>query len=191
MNYLGHLLLSRDHEEVLIGNFLADRLNSTEQKNLPEYYQPGIRFHRWIDYTTDQHKEVKKMVSIIRPIYRRYAPVALDVYMDHLISTSWQLYTSEPWNIFKNRVYKTLREHSSRLPDGYNRGMLSMVDHDWLDQYGDIKGLAAIMRRLDIRARHSKPFESGLDELHAQRDLLQEHFDPFFRDMIVQSSQFF
>jgi len=79
MNYLGHLLLSGQDEDLLIGNFLADRLTAKQQRVLDLQYQKGLQFHRWIDQTTDRHPNIRQMARMIRPIYGRYAPVALSL----------------------------------------------------------------------------------------------------------------
>ena len=57
MNYLGHLVLSGDSEDVLFGNFISDAIKGSSYKNWTISIQKGILLHRNIDTWTDSHFE--------------------------------------------------------------------------------------------------------------------------------------
>ena len=49
MNYLGHLVLSGQDDEVLLGNFMADAVKGSSYKMYSTGVQEGILLHRKID----------------------------------------------------------------------------------------------------------------------------------------------
>ena len=56
MNYLGHLVLSGQDDEVLLGNFMADAVKGSSYKMYSTGVQEGILLHRKIDDFTDKHQ---------------------------------------------------------------------------------------------------------------------------------------
>ena len=56
MNYLGHLVLSGQDDEVLLGNFIADAIKGSSYKMYSTGVQKGILLHRKIDDFTDKHQ---------------------------------------------------------------------------------------------------------------------------------------
>ena len=60
MNFLAHIYLSFDNDEITIGNFIADSIRGNKFKHLPKNIQKGITLHRHIDTFTDAHKTVRK-----------------------------------------------------------------------------------------------------------------------------------
>ncbi|GIS88192.1 MAG: hypothetical protein CM1200mP18_09020 [Gammaproteobacteria bacterium] len=49
MNYLAHLYLSGDIEDLVIGNFIGDAVRGDQYKRLKPAVQAGVRLHREID----------------------------------------------------------------------------------------------------------------------------------------------
>ncbi len=83
MNYLGHLVLSGDDNELLFGNFIADAVKGNSYLDWPKNIQKGILLHRFIDDFTDNnshylagkrrfYNEFPKMVGVINEIIYDY-----------------------------------------------------------------------------------------------------------------------
>ncbi len=64
MNYLAHIYLSYDNDQVKIGNFIADFIKGNNFKKFPEAIQKGILLHRLIDSFTDAHPVVRKSKTL-------------------------------------------------------------------------------------------------------------------------------
>ena len=60
MNYLAHLYLSGDIEDLMIGNFIGDAIRGDQYKRLKPAVQAGVRLHREIDRFTDTHNTVRR-----------------------------------------------------------------------------------------------------------------------------------
>jgi acyl carrier protein phosphodiesterase len=80
MNYLAHLYLSADRPLLAIGNFIADHVKGSMADQYDGEVRDGIRLHRMIDEFTDSHPIVEKSKARLRPDFRKYAPVIVDLY---------------------------------------------------------------------------------------------------------------
>ena len=58
MNFLAHLYLSGDSDEIKVGNFIADHVKGKRYLSYPEDIQTGILLHRQIDSFTDNIREL-------------------------------------------------------------------------------------------------------------------------------------
>ncbi|MEQ8424061.1 MAG: DUF479 domain-containing protein, partial [Cyclobacteriaceae bacterium] len=90
MNFLAHIYLSGDNAQLMIGNFIGDFVKG---KNLSARYNPdvvlGIELHRAIDEYTDSHDVVQKSKVRLRPKYRHYSGVIVDMFYDHFLAKNW------------------------------------------------------------------------------------------------------
>ncbi len=55
MNFLAHLYLSGNSEELLIGSFIADAVKGSNFEGYHPQVVKGIKLHRCIDTFTDSH----------------------------------------------------------------------------------------------------------------------------------------
>jgi len=86
MNFLAHLFLSFDNEDIMIGNFIADMIRNKDVSTFSEGVQKGIALHRKIDSYTDVHPIVKQGTKLMQPYHSKYSPVVIDVFYDYLLS---------------------------------------------------------------------------------------------------------
>jgi len=100
MNFLAHLYLSCDNEDLMIGNFIADFIRNKEVKDYSPEIQKGIFLHRQIDTYTDLHPMVKKGTHRLQKYHRKYSPVIVDVFYDYLLANNWERYSGKAWMIF-------------------------------------------------------------------------------------------
>src|SRR5690349_12341831 len=93
MNFLAHIFLSGDDPEIMVGNFIGDFVKG---RNLDDRFSSGIvkgiELHRAIDEYTDSHPVVAQSKNRLRPKYRHYAPVIVDVFYDHFLAKNWKNY---------------------------------------------------------------------------------------------------
>src|SRR5690606_17104395 len=93
MNFLAHVYLSGDNPKIMVGNFIGDfvkggRLSERFEKDIAR----GIELHRAIDDFTDSHAVVLKSKERLRPKYRHYSPVIVDMFYDHILARHWNDY---------------------------------------------------------------------------------------------------
>lgn len=183
MNYLGHLLLSGQDEGLLMGNFMVDRLGVKELLTLDARYQDGVLFHRHIDMTTDNHPWFKASLKMLYPVYKKYAAVVLDVFIDYLMASRWSEYSNENFSGFKQRVYGVLNRHVHFMPLQSQSSIRYMIEHDFIEQYDDWEGLAMVFARLDDRTSFPSRFVDNINFLKQHESKFQEDFRRFFLDL--------
>jgi acyl carrier protein phosphodiesterase len=172
MNFLGHLYLSGDDPEVIVGNFMADAVKGRDLGRFTPGLEQGIRLHRAIDVFTDEHPLTRSGRERLREHAGKYAGVALDVFYDHILAISWAELHPEPLPLFVERMYTVLQQHAAWMPER-TRGMLPyMVQGDWLGSYARVEGIGRALAGLSRRV----PAGSALFGAEA---VLERHLDAY------------
>ena len=108
MNFLAHIYLSGDTNEILIGNFIGDYVKGNDYLKYPTNIGKGILLHRKIDAFTDKHSVTKSCKTFINPKYRKFSGIVIDIFYDHFLATNWEQYSSVPLKEFAIRKYNIL-----------------------------------------------------------------------------------
>jgi acyl carrier protein phosphodiesterase len=191
MNFLAHLYLSGDDNKLMIGNFIGDFVKG---KNALEKFEPeiirGIEMHRRIDAFTDTHPIVTESKNRLRPKYRHYAGVIVDVFYDHFLARNWSSYHPEVLPDYAARVYKLIESFDPILPLAVKNFLPYMVRGNWLVNYAQVEG---IQRALTGMARRT-PYDSKMDEsvmdLVKHYDAFKNEFDSFFPELSKHAEKF-
>jgi acyl carrier protein phosphodiesterase len=191
MNFLAHIYLSGADPKILVGNFIGDFVKG---RNLLDQFDPeivrGIELHRTIDEYTDHHPVVLKSKIRLRPKYRHYAAVIVDVLYDHFLSKFWDNYHPEPLILFSTRVYKTLQDHWSVLPQPVKNLLPYMIRDNWLLNYGTMDGIGKALSGMSRRTTHESRMDESIDDLRENFEDFKSEFELFFPDLISHSRQF-
>ncbi len=172
MNFLAHLYLSGDDEEILVGNFIGDFVKGAQMEAYPPNMQKGIRLHRSIDYFTDTHEIVLQSKIRLREKFRHYAPVIVDVYYDHFLAKDWVKFSDVPLKQYTESFYQLMKKYIGIIPRGVTN-MLSFMSRDnWLYNYQFIEGIDKALTGMSRRTK----FENKMDEASLA---LTEHYDDF------------
>lgn len=185
MNFLAHIFLSCDNEDLLIGNFIADFIRNKEVANYSSTIQQGIHLHRQIDTYTDNHPIVRKGVHRLHPNHKKYAPVVIDILFDHLLARNWSRYSGESLKNFTNGVYEILNKRMDELPEKLKKRLPAMIEADWLTGYGTKRGMEITFRNMDKRTKFPSNFIKALDDLENDYDAYNTEFNQFFPDVIT------
>jgi acyl carrier protein phosphodiesterase len=189
MNFLAHLYLSGDDEEIIVGNFIADHVKGKKFQNYSPGIQDGILLHRSIDSYTDAHPIFIKSKDRLATKYRKYAGVITDMFYDHFLSAEWSLYHPETIDAFTRRMYAILLKKFRILPPRTKRMLPFMAKDNWLKGYGSLEGIDMALKGMDRRT----PFNSGMGEavsdLRMDYDLFRDEFHRFFPEIIRYTSQ--
>jgi acyl carrier protein phosphodiesterase len=129
MNYLGHIYLSGENEQLMTGNFIGDYVKGKGYLNYPAEIQRGILFHREIDHYTDQHPNWKIIRETIRPIYGRYAGVVADLFADHILAKNWAEFSEINLNWKSKWAYAVLLKHYNHLPPVVQSFLPYLIQH--------------------------------------------------------------
>ncbi|HEX8371431.1 MAG TPA: ACP phosphodiesterase [Chthoniobacterales bacterium] len=183
MNWLAHLLLSEPTPEFRLGGILPDLVSAPLLAAMPSEFQRGIRRHREIDAFTDAHPIFRRSVQRLKPPFRRFGGILVDVYYDHFLTGDWHSYSDKQLPEFVSEFYASFESFRTDIPpDAYAR-LQQMQTADWLCSYGDVSGVAEALQRIGSRLR--RPFDLGpsISVLEQDYDAFHTDFTTFFPDL--------
>jgi acyl carrier protein phosphodiesterase len=188
MNFLAHLYLSRNDEELMVGNILADFSKGIRHKNLSANIQKGVEIHRKIDHFTDTHPIVQRTKKLLQPRFNHYSPVIADVFYDHFLASQWAQFSDENLYDFANRSYLALKKHRFLFPLRFQQALVYGRFRKVLISYTSIEGIDKAFNRMLFRTRFTSNLEKASIELKKNYLAYQSDFSSFFPELIAYSN---
>ena len=102
MNYLAHLYLSGDSEQLLVGNFIGDYVKGNKYRSYSDEIAKGILLHRYIDSFTDQHIKHRAAKLYFKEEFGHYSGIIIDFIYDHFLAKK----LAPVFRYFSEMVYK-------------------------------------------------------------------------------------
>jgi acyl carrier protein phosphodiesterase len=181
MNFLAHVSLSGDNPKVMVGNFIGDFVKG---RNLLQQFEPeiaqGIELHRAIDAFTDTHPVVGQSKNRLRPTYRHYSAVIVDMFYDHLLAKNWMAYYTTPLDRFAAESYQTILAHEHILPEPVKYMLGYMIPGNWLLNYAHLEGIHRALSGMARRSQHESKMEKAVTDLELHYDAFDSEFREFF-----------
>ena len=165
MNYLAHIYLSGNDEEIKIGNFIADFIYGNRYQNFSAGIQKGILLHRYIDTYTDAHPIFRKSKKRLFPSFRHYSSVIVDMFYDHFLAKNFSKYSSESLENFASNFYTLLETHQDNLPQKVQQILPVMSQYNWLVNYKNIDGLQSILKQMNHKTKHETALHQSVENL--------------------------
>ena len=185
MNFLAHLYLAPQKEEIILGNFIADAVKGKVFETYSASIQKGILFHRQIDEFTDRHPVFKKSSERLYPKYKRYSGVIVDIYYDHFLAKYWNEYHSDDLKAFVSVAYQLLIHHFKLLPPRSKRILPFMIAQNWLVNYSNLKDLKRVFKGMSRRTTNNSRMDEAIDDLIEHYSDFESEFRLFFPDIIA------
>jgi len=190
MNFLAHSYLSGSDQKILVGNFIGDFVKGKQYENYDDSIQKGIILHREIDYYTDKHEIYLDSKSRLKPKYRHYSGVIVDMFYDHFLAVNWTDYCDQDLLLSTQDIYKKINAHIDIVPDGVKRLLSYMVPGNWLYSYAGLEGLNAALTGMSHRTKFESKMEQATDDLKRHYAEFQSEFRLFFPDVIQFAESF-
>lgn len=184
MNFLAHLYLSGDSDDIMVGNFIGDFVKGNAYREYSSRVRDGILLHRKIDHFTDHHPVVSESKDILRDTYRHYSGVIVDMFYDHLLAASWDRLHPQPLEAFTRKVYATLLARQQEMPDPSVYMLTHMQRGNWLLGYSSIEGIDQALTGMARRTPYDSQMEKASTELKRHYTDFQTHFNRFFPDLM-------
>ena len=184
MNFLAHLFLSCNNDQLMVGNFIADSISNRDIPHLPKGIQDGIVLHRKIDSYTDAHPKVREGNKLLHAKHRKYAPVLIDIYFDFFLSRHWNNYSEVSQQDFCNKAYEVLQTNLTFMPAGLKRNLPLMIADNWLMNYGTKEGIAFTFERMSRRVSVPGLVKGAADTLFEFETEMETIFLSFFPDVL-------
>lgn len=181
MNFLAHLYLSGDNHKIMLGNFIGDFVKG---RNALEQFDPeiirGIVLHRAIDEFTDSHPIVTVSKNRLRPKYRHYSGVIVDVFYDHFLARNWDTYHPELLPDFADKAYGVIQSHDPILPKEVKFMMPYMIKGNWLVNYARTEGIHRALSGMARRTPYESKMEQSVEDLKKNYAEFSQEFASFF-----------
>jgi len=182
MNYLAHLYLSGESDEIMLGNFIADFVKGNKYQKYPEQVAYGIILHRSIDSFTDQHHNVKEFIQILKPGYGRYAGIVADVFMDHFLASNWNEYSVYTLRQFSKHAHAVFLSNFILLPFKVKQFLPFLIQHKRFESYAHRETMFHVLEIMSRRTSLPANSEWALKILHEE----YEQFEWFFRSFFAE-----
>ncbi|QAA81431.1 DUF479 domain-containing protein [Aequorivita sp. H23M31] len=189
MNFLAHIYLSGNDDDVTIGNFIADGIKGKRYLNFPKGIAKGILLHREIDTFTDAHPIVHQSTAKLHENYGHYSGVIVDILYDHFLAKNWNKYSQQPLDEYVQDFYGLLRRNFTSLPARIQRMMPYMIADNWLVNYATIPGIGKILAQMNVRTKGVARMDEAVTELVEYYDEFENEFTDFFEELRAFSEQ--
>ena len=185
MNFLAHIYLSGDSDEIKLGNFIGDYVKGKKYLDYPDQVSFGIQLHRRIDYFTDNHSEVKCCMELLKPVYGRYSGIVTDVFFDHFLASNWSLYSDSTLRDFAKHAHTVFLSNFLLLPFRVKQFLPFLIQHKRLESYADAENLFQVLEIMSRRTSLPSQSEYAMNVLYAEYELFGSLFRSFFLDLIA------
>ncbi|AUC81812.1 ACP phosphodiesterase [Lacinutrix sp. Bg11-31] len=189
MNFLAHIYLSGNNEDITIGNFIADGIRGKKYQKYPKDIQTGILLHRQIDTFTDAHKTVRVSTKRLHENYGHYSGVIVDILYDHFLAKNWMHYSDVPLAEYIDNFYTSLQNNFEVLPARIQKMMPYMIADNWLLSYATIEGIGKVLVGMNKRTQNRSQMNLAVNELQEFYDEFEDEFTRFFDELIKFSAK--
>lgn len=183
MNFLAHIYLSGSNQELTVGNFIGDFVKGSQFDHYPKDIQLGIQLHRSIDQYTDTHPVVFKSKERLRPDFRHYSPVIVDVFYDHFLARDWKNFARKELKQFTQDFYNMIHQFSDLLPESVKHMLKYMKQDNWLYNYRLIEGMHRALSGMAQRTTFDSKMDQAVVSLEEHYEAFGEEFHEFFPDL--------
>lgn len=184
MNYLAHVLLSGNNEEVVIGNFIGDYVKGAHFKKYSESIRKGILLHRGIDLFTDRNKTVKKSKSLLKKKYGKYSGIIIDIFYDHFLAKNWHKFSSQSLKDYTQNLHKILNKYFEILPVEVKKFIPSFINKDWIKTYKSIEGVEKVLIRMSSVTTLPDETDYAINVLRYNYNEIEDDFLNFFPELV-------
>lgn len=184
MNYLAHIYLSGDSEDIVLGNFIGDFVKGNRHQRYPEQVAYGILLHRHIDSFTDQHEAVKECIRLLRPGYGKYAGIVADVFFDHFLAHNWNDYSVYTLRSFAKNAHAIFLSNFVLLPMRVKQFLPFLIHHRRLESYANRENLLPVLDIMSKRTSLPSNSEWAMQMLNDEYAQFEAHFRRFFPELI-------
>lgn len=184
MNFLAHLFLSRENEELMIGNFIADSVKGHAFDQYSLGIKNGILLHRKIDAFTDAHPVFLNSVVRLRMRHRKYAGVITDIIYDHFLASCWNEFAADSLDEFTEKIQTQLIENKDLMPQRSQRFLDYMLRENIPVSYATLEGIEKVLYGMSRRAKFENSMHVAGQDLAKDYRLFEEDFRKFFPSII-------
>ncbi len=184
MNFLAHIYLSKNSNDITIGNFIADYVKGSEFNKYPKGIKNGILLHRKIDYFTDNHTIVKEDKKLFAGRYHKYAGVITDILYDHFLAVNWNHFSEFDFDMYIANVYDLLEQNIKIVPDPMQQIIPRFIKNNWLKAYQTPEGIKSVFIGMSKSTSLPDETDYAMHIFNNHYNELKHHFHQFFPSLV-------
>jgi len=185
MNFLAHLYLSSEDDQLMIGNFIADSVKGSAYNNYSEGIKKGILLHRAIDSFTDSHSIVKQSIMRLRPVHHKFSGVIVDIFYDHFLALRWNEFSDVDLSDFAKRVHILMLENKNLMPVRSQHFLQYMLMNNIPLPYAEIKGIEKVLFGMSRRSTFENTMHLATADLVKYYSDFENEFRLFLPEIIT------
>ena len=182
MNYLGHIYFSNNDPQLAVANLFGDFVKGKKYLEYPEYIQKGVLLHRKIDDYIDHHFKVLELIHKIRPQLPKVAPIAIDIYFDHLLARNWEQYHSTNLQDYLQDFYSNIDLRNEPYPDDFKHFVNLLIERNWISYYHTPEGLYRMCQGVSRKLSFENALTSGHTVFQHFENEITSCFHEYMRD---------
>jgi acyl carrier protein phosphodiesterase len=192
VNFLAHLHIADHCSSDLSGNLLGDFVKGNPDGKFPTHVVQGIKMHRFVDKYTDNHDIARSKKRLFRKQTQRFAPIALDIFWDHCLSTHWSKFHPLSIEQFCGQCANETLTNMNPLntPERYQRVISAMWESNWLISYQNFDNIAYALQRMSQRSHRMGPLADCFDDLDNHYAELQSAFFELYPNVLDATQTF-
>ena len=184
MNFLAHIYLSGDNDDIRMGNFIGDYVKGRDHQNFSPMVQKGIILHRKIDFYTDSHPIVRNHKAFFHSKYHKYAGIVTDIMYDHFLSNEWHLFSDVDFDEYVDNVHEWLRNNLDTMPLEMKKFVPHFIRNNWFRSYRTVEGIESVLIGMSKGTSLPAEFEFAIFILRKHYYEFRHDFLKFFPQLI-------
>ncbi|MFP4023459.1 MAG: ACP phosphodiesterase [Thiohalospira sp.] len=184
MNFLAHIYLSGNDEEIKIGNFMGDYIKGKAFHIYPDKIKEGVLLHRYIDTFTDKNKHTSEAKTFFAPKYRKYSGIIIDIIYDHFLASNWEQFSSISLLQFIDDFHNLLYKYQEMLPSEVQNMVPRLIHNNRLYSYRKIEGIQNVLSTMAKYTSLPDHSEYAIKILNENYSFLKNNFFSFFKEII-------
>lgn len=184
MNFLAHIYLSGNSDEIRLGNFIGDYVKGRDHQNYPRQVQIGIIIHRKIDSFTDSHPIVRSHKEMFYPRYHKYAGIVTDILYDHFLAHEWHMFSEIIFDEYVENVHDWLRSNLDNMPLEMKKFVPNFIRNKWLHSYRTIEGIQSVLIGMSKGTSLPPEYEFAILMLRKHYGDIKHDFFRYFPELV-------
>lgn len=185
MNFLAHLYLSGENDDIRLGNLIGDFVKGKDYDKYPPLVRKGILIHRKIDSFTDAHPIVRKHKTLFSPRFHKYSGIVTDIIYDHFLADEWLMFSDVKYEEYLDNVHEGLMSRLDMVTDEMQYFINKFVKNKWLKSYDNIEGIRSVLIGMSKGTSLPPEAEFGILILKNHYRELRHDFLDYFPQLIA------
>jgi acyl carrier protein phosphodiesterase len=189
LNFLFHMYLSGDDQELLVGNFMGDFVKGPLGEDYPPGIREGLMLHRKIDSFAQGNRDFQTSRLRLSPGFGLYRGVLVDLFYDHFLAKEWDSWSDTPFQEYISSARSAVEKHLAIMPKLLQESV-PVIFNELLPSYKSIAGTEAALGRMSRRIKRSNPLAEGGLELSRHYEELKADFERFTPTALLFAADF-